>query len=164
MSLKPIAPAFFPHCQSSSDAPLLLCNSITMSLPWLNTFKEFLHKSSHLLLLLITNPLLTASSSSLFSSGKIHLSRMQQFINHLLDLSPICPHLSNIKRTVYMLFTRPYNSSTNTWRQNTSTERHYNVLSFNRRVTSHYCAICFFAQLEPFLSVILPSKTPLPVL
>ena len=33
MSLNPLAPAFFPHHQSSSDPPLSLCNSNTMNLP-----------------------------------------------------------------------------------------------------------------------------------
>ena len=33
MSLNPLAPAFLPHHQSSSDAPLSLCNSNTMNLP-----------------------------------------------------------------------------------------------------------------------------------
>ena len=33
MSLNPLAPAFLPHHQSSSDPPLSLCNSITMNLP-----------------------------------------------------------------------------------------------------------------------------------
>ena len=33
MSLNPLAPAFLPHHQSSSDPPLSLCNSNTMNLP-----------------------------------------------------------------------------------------------------------------------------------
>ena len=33
MSLNPLAPAFLPHHQSSSDPPLWLCNSNTMNLP-----------------------------------------------------------------------------------------------------------------------------------
>ena len=33
MSLNPLAPAFLPHYQSSSDPPLSLCNSNTMNLP-----------------------------------------------------------------------------------------------------------------------------------
>ena len=33
MSLNPLAPAFLPHHQSSSDPPVLLCNSNTMNLP-----------------------------------------------------------------------------------------------------------------------------------
>ena len=33
MSLNPLAPAFHPHYQSSSDPPLSLCNSTKMSLP-----------------------------------------------------------------------------------------------------------------------------------
>ena len=33
MSLNPLPPAFLPHYQSSSDPPISLCNSTTMSLP-----------------------------------------------------------------------------------------------------------------------------------
>ena len=33
MSLNPLEPAFLPHYQSSSDPPISLCNSTTMSLP-----------------------------------------------------------------------------------------------------------------------------------
>ena len=38
MSLNPLAPAFLPHHQSSSDAPLSLCNSNTMNLPLAQLF------------------------------------------------------------------------------------------------------------------------------
>ena len=33
MLLNPLEPAFLPHCQSSSDPPILLCHSNTKSLP-----------------------------------------------------------------------------------------------------------------------------------
>ena len=66
----------------------------------LNYFAECLQKSSHLMLLLFTNPSLTTLSSSFLSSKKIRLSRMQQLINHLLDRHLFCVNLSNIKRGV----------------------------------------------------------------
>ena len=87
--------------------------------PWLNYFVENFQKSSHFKLLLLTNPSLTALSSSLLFSRQMNLSRMQQLIHHLLDLHLFCPYFSNIKWSVYWLFTRTSNSSTNTWRQNT---------------------------------------------
>ena len=34
MSLNPLAPAFLPSYQSSSNSPISLCNSTTMGLPW----------------------------------------------------------------------------------------------------------------------------------
>ena len=89
---------------------------------------------------------------------------MQQFINHLMDLHPIWPHLSRIRLTVYRLLTRPSNSSTKAWRQNTLTGRRYNLLSFNCRVISHYCTTCFSLRLEQLPSVILPLKSPLSAL
>ena len=38
MSLNPLAPAFLPQCQTSSDPPFSLCNSIAMSLPLVQLF------------------------------------------------------------------------------------------------------------------------------
>ena len=38
MSLNHLAPAFLPHYQSSSDAPISLCKSTTMSLPLVQLF------------------------------------------------------------------------------------------------------------------------------
>ena len=38
MLLNPLAPAFLPHYQSSSDPPIALCNSTTMSLPLTQLF------------------------------------------------------------------------------------------------------------------------------
>ena len=38
MSLNPLAPAFLPHYQSSSDPPISLCNSTAMSLPLAQLF------------------------------------------------------------------------------------------------------------------------------
>ena len=38
MSLNPLASAFLPHYQSSSDPPIALCNSTTMSLPLAQLF------------------------------------------------------------------------------------------------------------------------------
>ena len=38
MSLNPLAPAFLPYYQSSSDAPISLCDSTTMSLPLAHLF------------------------------------------------------------------------------------------------------------------------------
>ena len=38
MSLSPLAPAFLPHSQCSSDPPLSLCNSTTMGLPLARLF------------------------------------------------------------------------------------------------------------------------------
>ena len=38
MSLNPLAPAFFPHYQSSSDPPISLCNSTAMRLPLAQIF------------------------------------------------------------------------------------------------------------------------------
>ena len=125
---------------------------------WLNNFAECSHTSSQLMLVLLTNPSLKAPSSSLFSNRRVTLSRMQQLLNHLVDLHLFCPHLPNIKQTVSMLFIRPSNSSTNTWRQNTLIARHYNLLTFNCKKTSPYCATRF----SPIK--ILPLKTPLPVL
>ena len=58
------------------------------------------------MILLLTNTPLKALSYSLFSSRQISLSRMQQLINQLLDLQLFCPHLSNIKRIAYRLFTK----------------------------------------------------------
>ena len=40
MSLNPLAPAFLPHYPSSSDPPILLCNSTTISLPLAPLFCE----------------------------------------------------------------------------------------------------------------------------
>ena len=94
---------------------------------------------------------MTELSSCFLSSQKIHLRKMQQLINLLLDIHLFCPHLSNIRRPVYRLFARPSKSSTSTWGRNTSTEGHYNLLSFN-------CAICFSFRSEQFPSVILPLK------
>ena len=163
MMLNPLAPAFLPHYQPPSDPTVSLCNYTTMFLPWLNYFLECLHQSPHLMLLLLPNLSLTALSSSFFFNRRIYLSRMQMLINHFLDLQLVCLHLSIIKCNIYSLFTRPFNSSTNTWRQNNSTERHYNVFSLNLRMTSIYCATCFSLRLEQFPSMILPLKTPLPV-
>ena len=123
MSLNPFAPTFVPHYQSPSDPPISLCNSTTMSLPWLNYFAEYLHQSYNLMLLLLPYPSLTAISSSHLSSQRIHRSRMQKLINHFLDLQLFCPHLSNNRRNTYRLFTRPFNSSANTWRRNNSTAK-----------------------------------------
>ena len=79
-------------------------------------------------------------------------------MNHLLDLHLFCPHLSNIRRTVYTLFTRPSNSSSNTSRWNTLIDKHYTSWSFNSKMTLPYCAI----RSSP--TRIWPLKTPLPVL
>ena len=38
MSLNPLAPAFLPHYQSSSDPPFPLCDSTPMSLPLAQIF------------------------------------------------------------------------------------------------------------------------------
>ena len=54
--------------------------------PQCNCFAECINESSFLMFLLLTNPSLTTPSSSLLFRQKINLSRMQQFINHLLDL------------------------------------------------------------------------------
>ena len=97
---------------------------------------------------------MTALSSCFLSSQTIHLCKMQQLIHLLLDIHLFCPHLSNINRTVYRSFARPSNSSTNTWRRNTSTGRLYKLLYFN-------CATCFSLRSEQFPSVILPLKTRL---
>ena len=113
MSLNSFAPAFLPQYQSPSDPPISPCNSIMMSLPLAQIFcgMPSLITPSHAppLRQLITDDTFIL----LLSSQKIHLSRMQQLINHLLDLYLFCLHLSIIKRTVYRLFTRPSNRSTN---------------------------------------------------
>ena len=114
--------------------------------------------------LLLTRLSLTILFSSLLSSRRIQLNRMQKFSNHLLDLHLLCPRLANSRRSACRLFTRPSNSSTNTWRQNTWTDRHYNSLSFNYKMTLPHCAICFFPQLKQSPTRISPLKTSLPVL
>ena len=109
--------AFSPWCRSTLLHQFFSLNLLLTHLsccatlpqrvsPSLNYFADCLHKSFHLMLLLLTNPSLTALSSHLLFSRQINLSRMPQLINHLLDLHPICPHLSNIRRTVYRLTTR----------------------------------------------------------
>ena len=114
MSLNPLAPAFIPSYQSSSNLHISLCNSTTMGLPLAQIICGMppqtipSHVPSH------TNTLLTTLSSSLSSSRQISLSRMQQFITQLLDLQLFCPHHSNTRRTAYRLLTKPSNSLTNT--------------------------------------------------
>ena len=125
---------------------------------WLNYFAECLHKALLLMLLLLTNTSLTALSSCFCSSREISLSRMEQLINQLLDPQLFCPPFSNFRRIVSRLFTKPSNSSTNNWRQNTPTDRHYNSLSFNCKMILPYCATC---SSPTGLS---PLKTPLTVL
>ena len=113
------------------------------------------------MLLLLTNTSLTALSSSLFSSRQISLSRMQQFINQLLDLQLFCANLSNTRRIAYRLFTKPSNSLTITWRQYIETDRHYNSLTFNCKMTLPYCATGSSARLRQSPTKIFPLKTPL---
>ena len=88
---------------------------------------------------------------------------MQKSFKNFRDLHLFCPHLSKIRRNISKPFTRPFNSSTNTWMQNNSTETHYNLLCFNFKINLHYCATCLSLRLEQFPSVLLPLKTPLPV-
>ena len=129
----------------------------------LNYFKECLRQWSHLMLLLLPNPSLTAPSSSLLFSRITHLNRIQKHFNPLLDLYPFWSHLFNIRRNVYRRFKRAFNGSTNFSRKNKLTEGHYKLLSFSFRMTLHYCATCFSLRLEQSPSVMLPFKTPLPV-
>ena len=136
MSLNPLASVFLHDYQPPSGPPISRCNSTTRSVPWLDFFPECLGHSSHLMVLLLTNPSLTAFSSSLLFCRQVTLSRMQQLIHYFLDLYLFFLHLSNIKRTVYRLFTRASNSSTNTWRENNSTDKHHNSLSFNCGLTA----------------------------
>ena len=114
MSLNPLAPAFPPHNQSSSNPAIPPWDSTTMSLPLAQSFCGIPPQiiSSHAAP--INQPNKDGTFSLAFSSRKIHLNRMQQLINHLLNLHLFCPHPSNNSRIVYRLFTSPSNSSTNT--------------------------------------------------
>ena len=86
MSLNPLATAFLPSYQSSSNPPIALSNSTTMGLPLAQLFCGMPPQIFPLSLLLLTNTLLTPLPSSLFSSRPISLRQMQQLINPLLDL------------------------------------------------------------------------------
>ena len=115
------------------------------------------------MLLASHNLSLTKPSSYLLSRRRAHFSRMQKLFNLLLDLHLFCSHLFNISRNVYRRFTRPFNSCTNTWRQNNSTGGPYRFSSFNFRITLHYCATCFSLRLEQLPSAIHLLTTPLSI-
>ena len=160
MSLNLHAPAFLCHYQFASDPPILMGNSTAMSLPLAQSFCRLPPSvtPSH------APPLrLTALSFSLLSSRRTHLSGMQNFVKHLLDLQFFCPYVSNIKRKVYRLLTRPFNTSTNTWMQNNATEKLIKLLSFNLRMIWLDCATRFSLLLEQFPSAILLLRLPLSV-
>ena len=115
MSLNPLAPAFLPSYQSSSNPPTSLCNSTTMGLLLAQLIcgvpPQFIPSLAPPL---ITNITLTTLSSSPFSSRQISLSRMQKLTNQRLDLQLLCLHHSNTNRTAYRLLTKPSNSLVNT--------------------------------------------------
>ena len=111
MALNPLAPAFIPLYQSSSDPPISLCNSTTMSLPLAPllcgmppqtipshapSVNPHIKDSTFLL------PLLQPSSQSK-SDGAVH------------QLTPgSSALLPNTRRVLYKLFAKPCNSLTNT--------------------------------------------------
>ena len=160
MSLNPLAPAFLPYYQSPSDPPISLCNSIIMSLPLAQFFCGMppLITSSHafslaqpitvdffiLTLIQPKNPLQQDAAAHQASPGFSSL------------LSSPLQNQANCLQVIH----KPSNSSTNSC---ASTGRHYNILSFNCRMTLHYCASSFSLRLQPFPSVILPLGTLLPV-
>ena len=148
----------FPQTHLSHCATPPRCVSLL-----LKYFADCLHRSPHLMVFTSDKLSLTALSSSLLPSRRTYLCRIQKLFNNLMDLHLFCPHLSNINTNVHRLFTRPFNISTNIWRQNNSTERQYKLLSFNFRMTLHYCVIYFSRQLEQFPSAKLLLKTPLSV-
>ena len=160
LSLNPLAQAFLVSYQFPSNPLISLCNSTTMSLPFAQTFcgKPPSANSSHAPP--ITRLIAGLLHAPRFSSRITHLSRMQKLFNPLLDLHLFCSHPSNIGRNVYRRFARPFNCSTNTWRQNNSTGGHYKFLSFKFRMTLLYCATCFSLWLEQLTSAIPLLKAP----
>ena len=116
MSLNPLASAFLPHFQSSSDPPISLGNSTTMSFRLAQVFcgmppqitpSHVLSINQHITHGTYLLPLFQPSNQS-------KPSRMQQHINQLLVLQLFRPYLSNIKQIVYRLFARVSNNLTNT--------------------------------------------------
>ena len=157
MPLNSLTPVFLPHYQSFSNPPISLCNSTSKRLLLAQLFCGMPPQSSpHVPS--INQHITDGTFYCLCSSRQISLSRMEQLINQLLDPQLFCRPFSNFRRIVSRLFTKPSNSSTNNWRHNISTDRHYNSLSFNCKMTLPYCATC---SSPTGLS---PLKTPLPVL
>ena len=156
MSLNLLAPVFHPNYQTSSDPPILLCKSTTMILPLVHLFFGMPPQiiPSH-----------APSIKQPITGGTFILSLIQPTKQSKQDAaahqppgnSSLLQSLLQHQRNVYRLFTRLSNSSTNTWRQKTSTDRHYNLLSINCKTTLPYCALCS----SP--TRILPLKPPLPV-
>ena len=164
MSLNPLAPAFLPHYQFPSDPHISLSNSTAMCLPLAQIFCGQMPPS--------VNPSLAPRLRQPITDDTFILTLIQPKNPSKQDagtLQPLpgssCSLPSPLQHQLQYLqaITRPFNSSTNNWRQDNSTKGYYKLLSFNFRMTLHYCATFFSLQLEQFQSATLPLRTPLSV-
>ena len=114
MSLNTLAPVFLPHYQSSSDPPISLCNSTTMSLPLAQLFCGMPPQIIPSHAPPINQPITDGTFILPVIQPKILSKQDAEVHQPPLDLHVFCPHLSNSRRTVYTLFTKSSNSSTNT--------------------------------------------------
>ena len=163
MSLNPLAPAFLPHYQSSSDPLVSLCNCTTMGLPLAQLIcgmppqtipshapsinQHITHSTFHLPLLQPTNWPKSGAAVHQPTPGS------SAFLPSPLQHQANC--LQAIHKTIQQF---------NQHSKAEHLDRHYNSLFFNCKMSLPYCATCSSPRLRQYPTRILPLKIPLLVL
>ena len=141
MSRSPLAPASHPHYQSSSDPPISLCNSTTMSLPLAQLFCGMPPQIIPSLAPSINQPI-TDSNFILPLLQPTNQSQQDTAAHQpppgsLSHLSSPLQHRANCLQAIHKTI-----QQINKHLKKASTDRHYKSLSFNCKMTLSHCATC----------------------